>query len=94
MDLHGAMKYGQNYYDFGEGSLVFTAPISLFKVRMTRRNQVIYYCPSRFLLSYPLAKKMAQYGPFSYAANEALHLSAHEKATTISILQIPVPADE
>ena len=41
-----------------------------------------------FLLSYPLAKKIKQYGFFSYAANEALHLSDHEKETLLSIFKI------
>jgi AraC-like DNA-binding protein len=38
-----------------------------------------------FLLTYPLAKKIKQYGFFSYSANEALHLSDKEKETIISI---------
>jgi AraC family transcriptional activator of pobA len=41
-----------------------------------------------FLLSYPLAKKIKQYGFFSYSANEALHLSDKEKETIISIFKI------
>jgi AraC-like DNA-binding protein len=35
-----------------------------------------------------LAKKIKQYGFFSYSANEALHLSDKEKATIISIFKI------
>jgi len=31
MELNGTMKYGQNYYDFGEGGLVFTAPNQPFQ---------------------------------------------------------------
>ena len=27
----GKAKYGQNYYDFGEGGLVFTAPNQIFE---------------------------------------------------------------
>lgn len=41
-----------------------------------------------FLLSYPLAKKIRQYGFFSYSTNEALHLSDHEKETIMSIFKI------
>lgn len=41
-----------------------------------------------FLLAYPVAKNMKQYGFFSYAANEALHLSDGEKATVISVFKI------
>jgi hypothetical protein len=97
MDLNEAMKYGQNYYDFGEGGLVFTAPNQPFQSPDDKaKSGYLLFVHPDFLLSYPLAKKMAQYGFFSYAANEALYLSAHEKATIISILKIPasVPADE
>jgi AraC-like DNA-binding protein len=87
--LGGKVKYGQGYYDFAEGGLLFAAP-----------NQVIGSCASDvdeicsmytllihpdFLWNYPLAKKIKQYGFFSYAANEALHLSEKEKATIIAI---------
>jgi len=41
-----------------------------------------------FFWNYPLAKKIKQYGFFSYAANEALHLSENEKATIFSIFKI------
>ena len=39
-------------------------------------------------MTYPLAKKIKQYGFFSYSANEALHLSDHEKETILSIFKI------
>jgi AraC family transcriptional regulator, transcriptional activator of pobA len=39
-------------------------------------------------LSYPLAKKIKEYGFFSYVANEALHLSEKEKETVLSIFKI------
>ncbi|WP_240040650.1 helix-turn-helix domain-containing protein [Pseudocnuella soli] len=89
MDLNGAMKYGQNYYDFGEGGLVFTAPNQPFQSPddQAKSGYLLFIHPD-FLLSYPLAKKMAQYGFFSYAANEALHVSEAEKRTIISILKI------
>lgn len=87
--LGGKVKYGQGYYDFSEGGMLFAAP-----------NQLIANCGSEyeetcsmytlllhpdFLLNYPLAKKIKQYGFFSYAANEALHLSEKEKNTIVSI---------
>lgn len=89
--LGGKVKYGQGYYDFSEGGMLFAAP-----------NQLIANCGSEFeetcsmytllvhpdfLLNYPLAKTIKQYGFFSYAANEALHLSEKEKNTIISIFK-------
>jgi AraC-like DNA-binding protein len=41
-----------------------------------------------FLWNYPLAKKIKQYGFFSYTADEALHLSEEEKETMLSIFNM------
>lgn len=41
-----------------------------------------------FLLGYPLAQKIGEYGFFSYATNETLHLSEEEKATIMSVFSI------
>jgi AraC family transcriptional regulator, transcriptional activator of pobA len=41
-----------------------------------------------FLWNYPLAKKIRQYGFFSYTTNEALHLSEAEKETIISVFKL------
>ncbi len=88
-NLHGTAKYGQNYYDFGEGGLVFTAPNQLFESPDgTQKSGYILLIHPDFFLSYPLANKIKQYGFFSYAANEALHLSDKEKTTILSIFHI------
>ncbi|RKN79420.1 helix-turn-helix domain-containing protein [Ulvibacterium marinum] len=86
--LCGQARYGQNYYDFGEGGLIFTAPNQVFESPKSSASGYIFFIHPDFLLTYPLAKKMKEYGFFSYAANEALHLSAEEKATIIAIFKI------
>lgn len=87
--LCGRAKYGQNYYDFGEGGLVFTAPNQVFESpdENVSAGFILLVHPD-FFLSYPLAKKIRQYGFFSYAANEALHLSDQERATIMSVFKI------
>jgi len=40
-----------------------------------------------FIRNYPLGKSMKEYGYFSYAVNEALHLSDDEEKTITSIMQ-------
>lgn len=82
-------KYGQTYYDFGEGGLVCTAPNQLFETPddSVKSGYMLLIHPD-FLLSYTLASKIKQYGFFSYAANEALHLSDQEKTTILSIFRI------
>jgi AraC family transcriptional activator of pobA len=90
--LSGRVKYGQHYYDFDEGGLLFAAPNQVIGGKDDSQN-VVYSSYTLlihpdFLLTYPLAKKIKQYGFFSYSTNEALHLSDKEKATIISIFTI------
>jgi len=88
-NLCGKAKYGQNYYDFGEGGLVFTAPNQTFETPEDNgASGYLLLIHPDFFLSYPLAKNIRQYGFFSYAANEALHLSDKEKTTIMSIFSI------
>lgn len=82
-------KYGQDYYDFGEGGLVFSAPNQILETPPDNETSgMVLLIHPDFFLTYPLAKKIKQYGFFSYTANEALHLSDHEKETIISIFKI------
>ncbi|MDR1876097.1 MAG: helix-turn-helix transcriptional regulator [Flavobacteriaceae bacterium] len=78
----GDLKYGLKYYDYQEGTIVFLAP-----------NQVIgentdeYYQPSGYALVFhpdlihgtPLGRTINEYTFFSYASNEALHISEKER---------------
>jgi hypothetical protein len=88
--ISGKIKYGQDYYDFDEGGLLFASPgqvIGSNGDNAEPSGHVLLIHPD-FLLTYPLAKKIKQYGFFSYSANEALHLSDKEKATIMSIFKI------
>ena len=86
----GRLKYGQDYYDFNEGSMLFLAPNQL--VGSTEYNSGTYayilLIHPDFLLGYPLAQKIKQYGYFAYSSNEALHLSDQEKDIILSIYSI------
>ncbi|QHT67387.1 AraC family transcriptional regulator [Rhodocytophaga rosea] len=89
--LSGKFRYGQGYYDFDEGSIVFTAPNQVVgSVREKYENNQAYslIIHPDFLQGYPLANKIKNYGFFSYASNEALHLSEQERATMMSIYTI------
>ncbi|MFT3979497.1 MAG: helix-turn-helix domain-containing protein [Ferruginibacter sp.] len=87
VEFDGGIKYGQNYYDFREGGLVFTAPNQTFQSPDQKRHGYLLFVHPDFLLSYQLSKKIKQYGFFSYETNEALHLSGTEKSTIISIIK-------
>lgn len=92
--LSGKLRYGQDYYDFDEGGLLFAAPGQIIgnqhdDINLTGECSVFtLLIHPDFLLHYPLAKKIRQYGFFSYSANEALHLSDQEKAVILSIFDI------
>ncbi|MXV51507.1 helix-turn-helix domain-containing protein [Pedobacter sp. HMF7647] len=88
------LRYGQQYYDFDEGGLLFAAPGQVIgednrdepPPRICSEQTLIIH--PDFLLGYPLAKKIKQYHFFSYAVNEALHLSEGEKETILSIFSM------
>ena len=87
--LCGNAKYGQNYYDFGEGGLVFTSPNQVFESpNGTSKSGCLLLVHPDFFLSYSLAKNISSYGFFSYAVNEALHLSDSERTTIMSVFKI------
>jgi AraC-like DNA-binding protein len=84
----GRMGYGQGYYDFDEGGMVFTAPHQL--IRMPEEavyNGFSLLIHPDFIRNYPLGKTVKQYGFFSYEANEALHLSNKEKQSIFSVVE-------
>lgn len=89
-DFKGKMKYGQNYYDFDEGIMTFFSPGQIISTDVTELIQpsgwwlVIH---PDFLRNYSLAKNIKNYGYFSYAVNEALHLSEKEEAMIASIVK-------
>lgn len=88
-DTIGSAKYGQHHYDFGEGGLVFTAPGQIFeKPKNNKTKGFLILLHPDFLLSYPLAKKIKQYGFFSYSTDEALQISEKEKETLFSVFKI------
>jgi AraC family transcriptional activator of pobA len=86
--LRGKIRYGQSYYDFDEGGLVFTSPNQLLAT--TDDTEYLGYTlliHPDFIRNYPLGKSIKNFGFFSYSANESLHLSEKEKQTIISIFE-------
>lgn len=77
----GTMKYGQHYYDFQEGAMVFHGPnqviVSELAENVELQGWTMLIHPD-FIRGYILAAKITKFGFFSYAVNEALHLSDKE----------------
>lgn len=88
--LHGKLKYGQNYYDFDEGIMAFMAPGQILTIESSdeapQSGWVLLFHPD-FLRGYPIGKTIGKYGFFSYAVNEALHLSEREEEMIEAIMK-------
>lgn len=83
----GKIGYGQGYYDFDEGGMVFTAPNQLISTSaddMEYEGLTLLIHPD-FFRNYSLATRIKSFGFFSYSANEALFLSDKEKQTIFSV---------
>ena len=79
----GDLRYGCNYYDYQEGTLVFVAPGQVMEVETDGK---VYQPKGHALVFHPdlihgtsLFKSINDYNFFSYNANEALHLSERER---------------
>lgn len=86
----GKLKYGRNHYDFDDGTMSFIAPNQIISVESEeeRNNDgwsLLFH--SDLIKQYPLGKIIKSYGFFSYAVNEALHLSDEEERTIEVIVQ-------
>ncbi|SHK15992.1 helix-turn-helix domain-containing protein [Chryseobacterium polytrichastri] len=88
-NLKGKLKYGQGYYDFEEGGLIFTSPnqaISVVDGNEVCQGVSVFFHPD-FLAASTLGFSIKKYGFFSYQINEALHLSDKEKQKILSIFE-------
>jgi AraC-like DNA-binding protein len=83
----GDLKYGRNYYDYQEGTLVFVAPGQVMEIE---NDGQVYQPKGHALVFHPdlvhgtsLGRSIHEYNFFSYNANEALHLSERERQVVL-----------
>ncbi|MGS2763696.1 helix-turn-helix domain-containing protein [Sinomicrobium sp. M5D2P9] len=89
-NFEGKMKYGQQYYDFDEGVMTFFSPMQVVTTDIVENLKLSGYwlvVHPDFIRNYPLGKAIKEYGYFSYAVNEALHLSDDEEKAVTAIIQ-------
>lgn len=88
-NFKGKMRYGQQHYDHDEGFMSFFAPDQVV-ITETRDGWELeglwLVIHSDFLQGFSLGKEMSKFGFFSYAVNEALHLSEEEDATISQLM--------
>jgi AraC-like DNA-binding protein len=79
----GDLRYGKNYYDYQEGTLVFVAPGQVVGIETSddiyqpKGHGVIFHAD--LIRGTSLGKHIEDYGFFSYNVNEALHISDSER---------------
>lgn len=85
----GDLRYGRQPYDYQEGTVTSFAPGQVVEVKMEEGTRPL----AQGLLFHPdlirgtsLGREIKQYSFFSYASNEALHLSDEEKQIYLDCL--------
>jgi len=86
----GDLKYGANYYDYQEGTLVFMAPGQVVEINNDPENfhprgTGLFFHPD-LLHGTSLGRTIKEYSFFSYSANEALHISEREKQIIVDCM--------
>jgi len=79
----GDLKYGRNYYDYQDGTLVFVAPGQVVEIETDGKvyqpkGHALVFHPD-FIRGTSLARSINEYNYFSYNSSEALHLSERER---------------
>lgn len=80
----GDMVYGCGTYDYEEGSLIFVAPNQVYgfedkSEKRQGKGKALLFHPD-LIRGTALGRNIKEYSFFSYEVNEALHLSARERA--------------
>lgn len=78
-----SLRYGRQYYDFAEGTMMFSAPNQVLSVgeiddSASYSGWGLYFHPD-LIYDCALSSRMKDYAFFSYQAHEALHVSEEEK---------------
>ena len=86
------LKYGQQEYDFDEGTMFFVSPNQVFGVEhgnnnTEKRSGWMLLIHPDFIWNTSLAKNIKQYEYFDYSVHEALFLSEKEESVIDNIIQ-------
>lgn len=82
----GNIRYGRQYYDYQDGTIVCFAPGQITDLEMLENMQPhaqgLIFHPD-LIRGTALGQEMRNYSFFSYESNEALHLSEEERQTIL-----------
>lgn len=87
----GDLQYGRNYYDYQEGTMVFTGPGQVVGVEdngevLVPKGWALLFHPD-LIRGTTLGRNIKNYNFFSYEVYEALHLSEQERQIVIDCLK-------
>ena len=85
-----SLKYGREYYDYQEGTIVTFSPGQIIDVDSTGQPMApdvvgLMFHPD-LICGTPLASKIGNFGFFKYSQREALHLSGAERKVFLDCL--------
>ena len=88
--INCSLKYGRQYYDYQEGTVVCFSPGQVIDVDSTNEPLApdvvgLMFHPD-LICGTPLADKIGKFGYFRYSQKEALHLSDKERAIFMDCL--------
>jgi AraC family transcriptional activator of pobA len=91
-NCNAKFRYGQQQYDFDEGTMFFISPNQVFGVEhgtgeTPKRSGWILLIHPDFLWNTSLAKNIKRYEYFDYSVHEALFLSEKEETIIAGIMQ-------
>ena len=91
-NFNARIKYGQQEYDFNEGTMFFISPGQVFGIEMQKgavlkRSGWLLLIHPDFIWNTSLAKTIKQYEFFDYSVNEALFLSEKEENIITGMMQ-------
>lgn len=88
--VKGSLNYGRTKYDFTNGAMIFMSPRQVLQwdtgVTFEQKGFAINFHED-FIKGTELAREIKKYGFFSYAVNEALHLSPNEEQQIEAIVK-------
>lgn len=90
-NINGKFKYGQQDYDFDDGTMFFISPGQVFRIEVSQdmpdKSGWMLLVHPDFLWGTSLAKAIKKYEYFGYSANEALFLSEKEEGILTGVIQ-------
>ena len=91
-NFNAKMKYGQQEFDFDEGTMFFMSPGQVLRIEVEqdtvlRQSGWMLLVHPDFLWNTTLARTIKHYKYFDYSVNEALFLSEKEETIIADIMQ-------